>query len=203
MKRWLAVLDIRRASTAAAVCVISVAAAAGCAGLGRTATAASGAVPAGVFSALCEVFATEEGFDATVPTTVLRWTRPIYQTFALRVLHGAGALTPAEAQVDDAHDAALRQRFKPSRVALPSTNVCLWTAATRSDQSYFGGNDLVLELSDPVDNPFSTGPADRRGLFARSSLGGSAGATWYWVTLEPEGGEWSVSGVHLLELSDM
>ncbi len=159
-------------------------------------------VPDVVFSALCETFSRVEGFDDQVPTVVLAATRPLYQTFALRVLHNAGKLTPDELQKDEDRDQELRRSFRAQPVHLPQPgSACRWSSSNKTAAEYFGTSTLVLELSNPVEDPFAEGFEPRLGLFARYSIGGQA-ATWYWIALEPSGVDWRVAVVFELDIVD-
>lgn len=143
------------------------------------------------------MFQGEPSYDPIIITQVLAKTQPIYQTFALRVLRGAGALTPIEADEDDARDRELRRTFKPTAVPLPADHGrCRWRLNVQSDAAIPG--QLVLELSNVVEDPFNAGSF---GLFARHSLGGFA-AAWYWIGLENRSDHWEVVGVYELEISD-
>lgn len=154
-------------------------------------------LPRSVFPALCEVFRADPDYDPTTITIVLAQTEPIYQTFALRVLRGAGALTPIEADQDDARDRELGRVFEPTAVRLPAERGnCSWQLSAQLDDAIAGR--LVLELSNVVPDPFSDGTF---GLFARHSLGGSA-AAWYWIELENRAAHREVAGVYELEISD-
>lgn len=159
-------------------------------------------VPNGAFSALCEAFQKEEGFDSAAVTVVLRRTRAIYETFALRTLHQVGSLDVSEAEQDAARDEVLRTNFLPKEVQLPSAGgLCRWELSDRAYGHFLGHGQLLLELSNPLDDPFVQGTKARTGVFARHSIGGEA-ATWYWIALERTGDEWKASGVFQLEISD-
>lgn len=159
-------------------------------------------VPDAVFSALCETFTRVEGFDDAVPTVVLPATKPLYQTFALRVLHNAGKLTPDELQLDENRDQELRRSFRAQPVPVPQPgSACRWSSSNQAAAEYFGTRTLILELSNPVEDPFADGLEPRVGLFARHSIGGQA-AAWYWIALEPSGVGWRVAGVFELDIAD-
>lgn len=55
-------------------------------------------LPDSVFSSLCTTFVQGESYDSSTSTLVLRKTRPVFNTFALRLLQGEGKLTPANAE---------------------------------------------------------------------------------------------------------
>lgn len=159
--------------------------------------------PGVVFPALCTAFVEKEDFDSSTTTVVLNETRAVFETFALRVLHEAGELTPAESEQDLARDEALKARFLPARVELPEGNgPCRWRLADRPATEYFGTKALLLELSNVVEDPFAPVDSPRYGLFARLSIGGASGASWYWVALKQVGASWDVVTVSHLEISD-
>lgn len=158
--------------------------------------------PAVIFPVLCEEF-----FEETDPTTtsivVLSETRPIFETFALRVLHGAGELTPAEAEQDDERDERLKDSFQPNRVRVPkSAQECNWLSPKRPDSEYFGTDQLMLELSNVVEDPFAPSGGSRFGVFARLSIGGRFGAGWYWVALNGVPGSWETAAAARLPIND-
>lgn len=160
-------------------------------------------VPREIFPALCAVFLEEEGYDSSTATIVLSETRPIFRTFALRVLHDAGAMTPAEAEQDDARDEELEAQFRAMRVEVPAQGgSCRWLLAERTDEEYFGTDELMLELSNVVEDPFASAADSRLGVFVRLSIGGASGASWYWVPLKRAGDSWRVAAVSKLEISD-
>jgi hypothetical protein len=162
-----------------------------------------GTLPGAIFPALCQVFIEEEGYDSATSTVVLRNTRPIFNTFALRILHQAGALTPSEAEEDEARDDALQMSFHETEVSRPSPGGrCRWTVPNRPDEEYFGTRTLILELSNVTEDPFARATDSGVGVFARLSFGGASGASWYWVALERTGEAYRVSGVFTLEISD-
>lgn len=170
---------------------------------GTTARGKPCTVPGVVFPAICAAFAEEEGFDSSTTMVVLSETRPVFETFALRVLHGAGELTPAEGAEDLALDEALKARFRPTRVELPAdSGPCSWRLADRPAKEYFGTTKLILELSNVGEDPFATADAARYGLFARLSIGGASGVSWYWVALRQAGESWPAATVSKLEISD-
>jgi len=160
-------------------------------------------VPSAVFQALCTAFVEAEEFDSSTTTVVLNETRAVFETFALRVLHEAGELTPAESEQDLARDQDLKASFLSARVDLPEAGgPCRWRLADRPAQEYFGTRALILELSNVLEDPFAPVDGPRHGLFARLSIGGASGASWYWVALKKVGTLWEVAAVSHLEISD-
>lgn len=159
-------------------------------------------LPDSVFSSLCTAFVQEEGYDSSTSTLVLRKTRPIFNTFALRLLHGEGKLTPVEAEIDDERDILLRARFVPAPVHLPQkTGQCSWAHPTGTDEEALASSQLLLELSNIVEDPFARSSESTHGIFARLSLGYQSGS-WYWIALDRHGDTWNVSKVSGLEVSD-
>jgi len=69
---------------------------------------------------------------------------------------------------------------------------CDWRLADVRES--FGSDEMVVELSAPVPNPFTRREA---GMFARVSLGDQHDA-WYWISLVPQGGQWPVRFVSVL-----
>lgn len=160
-------------------------------------------VPRSVFEALCDKFHDVEGYDEEVETIVLPETRPIFQTFLLRVIHGAGELTPEEAEADDSRDAKLRANFEPSAIHLPeAAGRCRWNIWPKGKELSYGKHELILELSNPVRDPHADPSEAQLGVFARHSLGGGQAAGWYWIALEPDNGDWRVSKVYDLPIDD-
>lgn len=159
-------------------------------------------IPSGLFDALCESFV-QAGHEPSATTLVLSETRPIFQTFALRILRNAGKMTPAEAEQDDARDRTLEERFRPTKIEVPGRDTgCAWDLADRPNAEYFGADRLMLELSNVVEDPFATRDEPRFGVFARLSIGGASGASWYWIDLKPRGESWQVTSVAELAISD-
>lgn len=56
-------------------------------------------------------------------------------------------------------------------------------------------DQMVVQLSSPVPNPFVPGAA---GVFARVSLGGEH-PSWYWVALNPRGTGWTIGALTSLD----
>lgn len=137
-----------------------------------------------------------------MPIVVLRESRPIHYTFALRVLHEVGAMTPAEADLDDARDEVLRELFRATVEMPESDGGCRWLRPERPDAEYFGSDEIILELSNVTEDPFAAAAEHRFGVFARLSRGGAFGASWYWVPLERTGGAWKASEAYELAISD-
>lgn len=60
-------------------------------------------------------------------------------------------------------------------------------------------DELFLELSSPFANPYAP---DEIGLLARLSLGGSRGASWFWLPLNPDESAIIVERVESLDIGD-
>lgn len=163
-------------------------------------------LPTLIFPSLCQAFIQDEGYDSSTSTLVLRETRPIFNTFALRLLYGVGNMTPSEVESDDKRDTLLRDQFAPRTVLLPqTTGQCHWSYPTGTDEEAFGSTQLILELSNIVEDPFTdprTSPYGQYGIFARLSLGYQSGGSWYWISLDRSGNTWRVSKVSRLDVSD-
>lgn len=161
-----------------------------------------GGVPRVIFPTLCKALFDYDDYDGSMPIVVLRESRPIHYTFALRVLHEAGAMTPAEADLDGARDEVLRELFRAT-VEIPESNDgCRWLRPGRPDAEYFGSDEFILELSNVTEDPFAAAAEHRFGVFARLSRGGAFGASWYWVPLERTGGVWRAFEAFELAISD-
>lgn len=99
--------------------------------------------------------------------------------------------------------ASLSRGEKPVRLVAPpddnkiqvmaSGGACNWQLIESVDRDR-NFDRMVVELSQPVANPFSRTDA---GLFARVSLGGEHPA-WYWIPLSPRGGGWTSGFVAVL-----
>lgn len=138
-----------------------------------------------------------------MPIVVHEKTRPIFNTFALRVFHGKGPLTPDEADSDHKHDTRLKSTFQPTAVMIPlPPRRCTWALPAHPATQYVGADEIVLELSNVIEDPFAQKACHSRGVFARVSLGERQGASWFWISLEGEPGSWSEATVHLLPIFD-
>lgn len=173
----------------------------GCSALTPESPSAAG-VPRVIFPALCKAFFDYEDYDGSTPIVVLRESRPIRYIFALRVLHEAGPMTPAEADRDEARDEVLRELFRATVEMPESDGGCRWLRPERLDTEYFGSDEIILELSNVTEDPFAAEAEPRFGVFARLSRGGAFGASWYWVPLERTGGAWKASEAYDLAISD-
>jgi hypothetical protein len=160
-------------------------------------------VPHVVLPALCSQFIEVEDIDASTKIFVQNETSPIFRTFALRTLHSAGELTPAEALADDARDALLEAHFRPEPLGgVRRDGRCKWALADRSAPALLGSNLLLLELSGVTEDPFAQDTSERFGVFARLSFGRASGASWYWVQLVRTGESWESAAAVQLAISD-
>ena len=157
-----------------------------------------------VLEELCaHLLAERKDFEATMPIVVHEETRPIFNTFALRVLRNKGPLTPAEADSDHRHDTRLKSTFQPTPVTIPPPpRRCTWALPADPVTQYVGADEIVLELSNIVEDPIVQEECHGRGVFARISLGERQGASWFWISLKGEPGSWTEATVHLLPFFD-
>ncbi|MCG8462293.1 MAG: hypothetical protein MI919_38910 [Holophagales bacterium] len=174
----------------------------GCGAAGPTAPIPR-TIPKEVFPVLCEAFFALEGYDPSTVTTFVTKTRPIFRTFALRVLHEYGDLTPSEADQDELTDQHLRATFRESPIITPArTGECQWNGVDPGHLASVPRDELLLEMSNIIEDPFVDASEPHFGIFVRLSLGGQLGASWYWVLLEKRAGAWKVLEVSRLPISD-
>jgi hypothetical protein len=161
-------------------------------------------LPAEAFAQLCRAFAEEPGFDAAAPIVVPKQTRPIYQSLALRLVHQPAAVTLRQAESDERRDASLRESFEAMRLSVPAEGgKCRWERPGSEEAPAAEGSELMLELSNVTEDPFASSGEPRWGVFARLSLGGRPGASWYWVALQARGGGgWMAREAIRLDVSD-
>lgn len=133
-------------------------------------------IPPGVADALC--LRLKMDAIATGALTVVNTTRPLVTPVTI------GALANITRKRGKPSDAPIANRAIP--IALTGSGGCTWTAIDASAIEKHQ-DEMLLELSAPVANPFAAGEA---GLFARVSLGGEH-PSWYWLPLLPGGGGWS------------
>ncbi len=133
-------------------------------------------IPAGVADALC--LRLKMDAIATGPVTIVRTTQPLATPLTLGAL---GNITKKRGRLSDA---PIMNRAVP--IQLASGGACTWTAIDVSAIPRHQ-DEMILELSAPVPNPFSAGEA---GVFARVSLAREH-STWYWLPLLPVAGGWS------------
>jgi len=129
------------------------------------------------------------------PVWVAPLTRPVYQFSALfEKTSGRNITTQALTEIGIAEDHS-RRDFSSSKLSGDGCPGLRLTAEIpRRDTA-------LLEISDRVVNPFSS--AKPYGVFARLSLGGLPGATWYWLELETDAeGRYRVTKAIDLEVED-
>jgi hypothetical protein len=147
-----------------------------------------------VLASLCDQREVRE-LSRESPVWVAPVTRPVYQFSALfEKTSGQGISTQALSEIDMTENYA-RRDFSSSRLSGDGCPRLRLTAAKpRKDTAW-------LEISDRVANPFVS--SKHYGVFARLSLGGLPGATWYWLELGTDAeGRYRVMGAVDLEVED-
>jgi hypothetical protein len=153
--------------------------------------------PGEIYTDLCnKIIAAEGGALGDLPVIVLARTRPIYFTALLRARPDVKNFETEQdfvdardlaAKMDKELDTHLASAFSSLPVPFPTDHqICNWTRPSRADDDYFGSDELILELSNVFEYPFAEVGKPRFGLFARFSLGGRAGASWFWISLQPD-----------------
>lgn len=156
-----------------------------------------------LYRSLCDVLYREEELTPGDAIIVFPETRPIYSMVSLRLLYSTEAPSLDAYWEDDELDEDHRRRFEPTELPAPrGTSSCRLVKAQGTYQDYAMSNDLLLELSNVVANPYGVQGGEPYGRFARFSLGGRTGAGWYWVAMRPLNGEWAVTRVAPLDISD-
>ncbi len=155
-----------------------------------------------VLEDVCTWLITEEGFENGQKITIPRLTVGLIDIFALHILSAGETLTPEDAFADDELSAKLRETLAPVPV-VPSKvrSSCSWRLE-KNIKSARERNELVLELSSPLRNPYADASAYELGVFARLSVG-TLGGTWYWIVLEAVDGEWKVRDIIPLDISGL
>lgn len=133
-------------------------------------------IPAGIADALC--LRLKMDAIATGRVTIVQTTQPLATPLTL------GALGNITKKRGKRSDAPIVNRVVP--IQLAGGGNCTWTAIDVSAIPRHQ-DEMIVELSAPVPNPFSAGEA---GIFARVSLAGEH-STWYWLPLLPVPGGWS------------
>jgi hypothetical protein len=134
------------------------------------------AIPAGVADALC--LRLKMDAIATGPVTIVQTTQPLATPLTLGAL---GNITKKRGKLNNA---PVVNRAVP--IQLASGGSCTWTAIDLSAIPRHQ-DEMLVELSAPVPNPFAAGEA---GIFARVSLAGEH-SSWYWLPLVQVSGGWS------------
>ncbi len=143
----------------------------------------------------------EEGLESDQRIAIPRRTVGIIEIFALHVLSAGEVLTAEDAFVDHDLSAKLRETLDPIPVVpSKSRSSCSWRLENNIQRAR-ERNELALELSSPLRNPYATDPAYELGIFARLSVG-TLGGSWYWIVLEAVRGEWRVRDIIRLDISE-
>ena len=129
-----------------------------------------------------------DAIASTAPLTVVGVTRPLATQQSMSAL----AMT-ARGRVKSGRIAQSAAEGNRAIALETGGTSCTWRPIAPAQLSRHQ-DEMVLELSAPMVNPFM--PREG-GLFARVTVGGE-GASWYWVSLVPYGGQWAVRGVSVL-----
>ena len=145
-------------------------------------------VPPAALEALCSRFRMD-AIVSNAPLTVVNVTRPLATQASMTSLASTaiGRIQGGRIGVS----AVEANRELP--VQTEGSASCMWRPIPLA-QLPRHQDEMVLELSAPAVNPFV--PREG-GLFARVTVGGE-GASWYWVSLMPYGGQWAVGRVVVL-----
>jgi hypothetical protein len=145
------------------------------------------AIPAGVLDVLC----TRLKMDAIAsgaPLALVATTRPLATSETMAALARSGRGRTPQARVATSTEEA--NRAIPIMTAGSS---CGWRPIAESQLDTVR-DEMLVELSAPLLHPFLPKQA---GLFARAAVDGQ-GASWYWITLVPQGDGWRVVSVTVL-----
>jgi hypothetical protein len=137
-------------------------------------------LPAGLTEALCMRLKMDA--VATGPVTVVKVTQPLATPHTVGALANISKRRRKTRAMSRDHSAIVNRAIP---IALP-TGTCTWTPIEVRDIPKHG-DEMILELSAPLPNPFEAGEA---GVFARVSLAGE-NASWYWVPLVAQGESWA------------
>ena len=144
------------------------------------------AIPVGVVDTFCLRLKAEGLAEGRV--AVVNVTQPIASVKALAALAG-----PMPRKLDAARAA---EALRGANRAIPLTlrqGECEWVAVDVQN-AYKRADQMILEMSAPMANPFEKGQA---GIFVRVSLAGEHGS-WYWISLIPQGGGWVVGFIRAI-----
>jgi hypothetical protein len=144
-----------------------------------------------VLNTLCQMYPRQYALNRTVVVNV---TQPIMDFAALMAVTRV-PLSPSGVQRALESESRARNAFKPQEVALAADLGCKFAAVPKPARYI---DDLVIEMSGPMINPFD----GSLGTFVRSSAGGRSGATWMWVRLARAGANWRVQRVLTLPVND-
>lgn len=158
-------------------------------------------IPPSTLERFCGNIITEYGpvFDRKI--TIPFETVPLIEIFALHMLSTTNNLTAEDFFADDKLSQELLRSFTPTPIAPPKVpSNCHWRRTTSIREAQ-GRNDLVLELSSPLENPYATDTTRKFGVFARLTSG-VIGGTWYWISIEKKDDEWKAVNVIRLDISE-
>ncbi len=154
-----------------------------------------------MLESICAALNAEDGMTSHRNITVPHETVPLYEIAALHVLSSPRALTIDEFNYDDELSENLRETFEPVPIVPPEApSECSWNI-TDSIRRARIRNNLVLELSSPVRNPYAASPSRNLGVFARVTVG-ILGGSWYWIVLEKKDDRWNAVEIIRLDISE-
>lgn len=144
-------------------------------------------VPPAVLEALCGRLRID-AIASTAPLAIVSETRPLATQQSMTALAITARGRVASGRI--AASAVEANRVLPLAV---HNGQCTWRPVAAAELDRYR-DEMLVELSAPAVNPFDPRQA---GLFARVTVGGE-GASWYWISLAPYGGQWAVGPVSVL-----
>ncbi len=144
------------------------------------------AIPAGVIDTFC-LRLRAEGL-AEGPVTIVNTTQRIATMRHLTALAG-----PRPSKVDPQRAAEALHGAQRTIPVMLTQSECRWVAVDAAN-AYRRHDQMIMELSAPMANPFEPGTA---GIFVRVSVAGEHGS-WYWISLIPRGGDWVVGFIRAI-----
>lgn len=141
------------------------------------------AVPAGVVEALCQRLRNDGLASGSV--AIVRITQPLVTPATVAALAGSRPRQRARGV-----EGPFMNRAIP---VVTGGSSCEWKPIEATDTERHR-DEIVVELSAPVADPYAPGEA---GMFARATLAGEY-PSWYWISLIPQKGGWSVRFVYVL-----
>lgn len=155
-------------------------------------------VPPAVLDTICVASIrqlSETGGSVTLRIVAARETRPLVSELSLEALRArAGKISPVDISSEAQLLSHLRGNHISYQIRVPNDSACEWLQGDRPDP-----RELFLQLSSPFDNPYEPG---ERGVLARLSLGGSMGASWFWVVLRDSAAGPIVEDAESLDIHD-
>ncbi|MCB1033948.1 MAG: hypothetical protein KDD47_08965 [Acidobacteria bacterium] len=119
------------------------------------------------------------GYEEGVPLYLDRQTTDVVDFLALRYLSAPSSVSLAEATESENLGAEVYRLAGSYELQPAERNPhCTWRGI--ADETHRSENRLRLQVSPPLENPYSTSTEVRSGVFVRFSLDGQA-ATWYWI----------------------